>query len=111
MNDNTMLYFVATLTIYRLPRFVQARQIVESSTRMTDHRTPHQQERIYLGAAQWAESENQALVASGFESTNEEYDLWSKDSVLFGRTAALQSAGQALHPSTAKDKDVFNEEA
>ena len=79
---------------------------------MNDHRTPRQQEQMYLGAGQqWAESENQALVASGFESTNEDDDLWSKDGVLFGRNAALQSAGQALHMSSAKDKDVFNEEA
>jgi hypothetical protein len=90
---------------------VQARQIAESSTSMNEHHTPRQQEGIYLGAGQWAESENQALVAAGFALMNEEYNLWSKDGVLFGRKAALQAAGQALHPSSAKDKDVFNEEA
>jgi hypothetical protein len=78
---------------------------------MNDHRTPRQQEGIYLGAGQWAESENQALVASGFESTDKDNNLWNKDGVLFGRRAALQSAGQVMHPSSAKDKDVFNEEA
>ena len=104
-----MLYFVAILTISRLPRFVQARQIVESSTtRMNDH----WKETIYLGAGQWAQSENQALVAAGFVLTHEEADLWSKDGVLCGRKAALESAGLPLHPNnTAKDKDGFNEEA
>ena len=58
---------------------------------------------IYLGAGQWAENENQALVTAGFALTNEEYDLWSKDGVLFGRKAALQSAGLALHPSSANE--------
>ena len=69
----------------------------------------HRQEGIYLGAGQWAESENRALVAAGFRLTHEEADLWSKDGVSFGRKAALQSAGQPVHPNTAKDKDGFNE--
>ena len=89
---------------------VQARQIAGSSTSMNDHRTPRQQEGIYLGADQWAESENQALVAAGFELMGKNADLWSKDGVWYGRKAALQSAGQALHPNTAKAKDGFNEE-
>ena len=62
----------------------------------------HRQEGIYLGAGQWAESENQALVAAGFTLTYEEADLWSKDGVLFGRKAALASLGQTLHPNTAR---------
>jgi hypothetical protein len=68
-------------------------------------------EKIYLGAGRWAESENQALVAAGFALMYEKDDLWSKDGVLFGRKAALASAGSPLYTSTAKDKDVFNEEA
>jgi hypothetical protein len=54
----------------------------------------------YLGAGQWTERENQALVAAGFALMHEEDDLWSKNGVLFGRKAALQSARQPLHPST-----------
>jgi hypothetical protein len=93
-----MLYFVATLTICRLPRFVQARQIVESSTGMNDHR----KEDMYLGAGQWAQSENQALVVAGFALMHEEADLWSKDGVLFGRKAALESAELPMQPNTAR---------
>jgi hypothetical protein len=40
---------------------------------------------------QWTERENQALVAAGFESADEEVGLWSKDGVWFGRKAALQN--------------------
>jgi hypothetical protein len=40
---------------------------------------------------QWTERENQALVAAGFESADEEDGLWSKDAVWFGRKAALQN--------------------
>ena len=43
---------------------------------------------------QWTERENQALVAAGFESADEEDGLWSKDGVWFGREAALQKALQ-----------------
>jgi hypothetical protein len=44
---------------------------------------------------QWTDSEDQTLVASGFERQHdEEADLWSKDGVLFGRNAALQNSGQ-----------------
>ena len=60
----------------------------------------HRQKGIYLGAGQWSGSENQALVATGFALTHEEADLWSKDGVLFGRKAALDSAGLPLHPSS-----------
>jgi hypothetical protein len=41
---------------------------------------------------QWAQRENQALVAAGFEPTYEENDLWIKDGVWFGRNAARQRA-------------------
>ena len=71
----------------------------------------HRQEGIYLGGGRWATSENQALDATGFALTHEEADLWSKDDVLFGRKAALESAGQPVHPNTAKDKDAFNVKA
>ena len=60
----------------------------------------HRQEGIYLGAGQWAESENRVLVATGFALTHEETDLWSKDGVLYGRKAALESAGLPLHLSS-----------
>jgi hypothetical protein len=59
-------------------------------------------EKIYLGAGRWAESEKQALVAAGFVLMNEKDDLWSKDGVLFGRKAALDSAGLPLHPRKAR---------
>jgi hypothetical protein len=43
----------------------------------------------------WTDSDDQALVASGFERRHdEEADLWSKDGVWFGRNAALQKLGQ-----------------
>jgi hypothetical protein len=62
-----------------------------------------------MGAKQVTERENQVLVAAGFESTDEEDNVWIKDGVWFGRKAALQSAGQTLRPSTGRD--VFDEEA
>ena len=37
-----------------------------------------------------------ALVAAGFEPTEEEGTLWRKDGVLFGREAALQRARKDL---------------
>ena len=37
------------------------------------------------------ERENRDLVAGGFESPGEGDDLWSKDGVWFGRSAALQN--------------------
>ena len=40
--------------------------------------------------ASWTERENRDLVAGGFESSDDEDDLWSKDGVWFGRNAALQ---------------------
>ena len=44
------------------------------------------------GEGPWTEGENRALVAGGFESPDEEDDLWSKDGVYwFGRNAALQN--------------------
>jgi hypothetical protein len=61
------------------------------------------------GRKQGLEKENQVLVAAGFESTEEEDDLWSKDGVWFGRNAALQSARQTLRTSTGRD--VFGVEA
>ena len=63
------------------------------------------------GEGPWTERENRDLAAGGFESPGEEYDLWSKDGVWFGRKAALQNLGQTRHPSIAKDKDVSDEEA
>ena len=62
-----------------------------------------------MGALQGTERENQLLVAAGFEPTDEEDDLWSKDGVLFGRNAALQSARRTLHASTGRE--VFDEKA
>ena len=47
-------------------------------------------------------TENQALMATGFEPTDED-DLWKKDGVWFGRNAALQKARQALHANNGKD--------
>jgi hypothetical protein len=52
-------------------------------------------------------TENQALMAMGFEPTRED-DLWRKDGVWFGRNAALQKARQTLH--TNNGKDVFDEQ-
>ncbi len=62
-----------------------------------------------MSANQQTESENQALVAAGFETTDGEDDLWGKEGVWFGRNAALQSARRTLHVSTGRD--VFDEEA
>jgi hypothetical protein len=42
---------------------------------------------------QWTEEENHALAAVGFEPSGEEYDLWSKDGIWWGRNAALQKLG------------------
>ena len=56
---------------------------------------------------QWAQRENQALFAAGFEPTYEENDLWIKDGVWFGRNAALQRARPTL--STSTDVEVYNE--
>ncbi len=39
--------------------------------------------------------EEKALDATGFESTEDEDDLWKKGSVWFGRNAALQHRGVA----------------
>lgn len=44
--------------------------------------------------ALWIERENRTLVAAGFESSDEEDNLWSKEGVWFGRNAALQNAWQ-----------------
>jgi hypothetical protein len=49
--------------------------------------------------------ENQALMAMGFEPTHED-DLWRKDGVWFGRSAAMQKARQILLTST--NKDIFD---
>ena len=54
---------------------------------------------------QWAQRENQALVAAGFEPTGEENDLWIKDGLWFGRNAALQSARRTLS-TTSTDVGV-----
>jgi hypothetical protein len=62
-----------------------------------------------MRAKKVTERENQLLVAAGFESTDEEDDVWIKDGVWYGRKAALQSAGQTLRESTGRD--VFDEEA
>ena len=62
-----------------------------------------------MGAKQRTERENQLLVAAGFESTDEEEDLWSKDGVWYGRNAVLQSAQRTL--CTSIDREVFDEEA
>ena len=62
-----------------------------------------------MGAIQETERENQLLVAAGFESTDEEEDLWSKDGVWYGRNAALQSAQRTLRASIGRE--VFDEEA
>ena len=61
-----------------------------------------------MGAKRGTERENQLLVAAGYESTDQEDDLWTKDGVWFGRNAALQSARQTLRTSTGRD--VFDVE-
>jgi len=60
-----------------------------------------------MRANQRTERENQALIAAGFESTDQEDDLWTKDGVWFGRRAALQSARQTLRESTGRE--IFDE--
>ena len=62
-----------------------------------------------MGAKQGTERENQLLVAAGYESTDQEDDLWTKDGVWFGRNAALQSARQTLR--TSSGRDVFDVDA
>ena len=47
---------------------------------------------------QWTEGENRDLVAGGFDGLGEEDDLWSKDGVWFGRSAALQNYGAHAAP-------------
>jgi hypothetical protein len=54
--------------------------------------------------------EDFALVAAGFEPTEEEGTLWRKDGVWFGKEAALQSARKELSENiTAKRKPAFRE--
>jgi hypothetical protein len=54
--------------------------------------------------------EDFALVAAGFEPTEEEGTLWRKDGVLFGREAALQGARKELSEHIiAKQKSGFRE--
>jgi hypothetical protein len=54
--------------------------------------------------------EDFALVAGGFEPTEEEGTLWRKGGVWFGREAALQSARKDLSENiTAKRKPAFRE--
>jgi hypothetical protein len=66
-----------------------------TTTRVRSNSLLIRQEGNASGEVQWTEeSENQALVADGFETSGEEADLWSKDGVLFGRNAALQNSGQ-----------------
>lgn len=62
-----------------------------------------------MKAIQGTERENQVLVAAGFESTDEEDDLWRKDDVWFGRNAAMQSARRTLLASTGRD--IFDKQA
>ena len=62
-----------------------------------------------MGAKRGTERENQLLVAAGFESTDEEEDLWNKEGVWYGRNAALQSARHTLRATTGTD--VLDEEA
>ena len=62
-----------------------------------------------MGAKRGTERENQLLVAAGFESTDEEEDLWNKEGVWYGRNAALQSARRTLRATTGTD--VLDEEA
>ena len=62
-----------------------------------------------MGVKRGTERENQLLVAAGYESTDQEDDLWTKDGVWFGRNAALQSARQTLRTSTGRD--VFDVDA
>jgi hypothetical protein len=62
-----------------------------------------------MGAKRGTERENQLLVAAGFESTDEEEDLWTKEGVWYGRNAALQSARRTLRATTGTD--VLDEEA
>jgi hypothetical protein len=59
---------------------------------------------------QWTESEDQALVASGFERQHDqEADLWSKDGVWYGRNAALQKLGQKPLASSSFREDLMPE--
>ncbi len=54
--------------------------------------------------------EDFALVAAGFEPTEEEGTLWRKDGVLFGREAALQRARKQLSENiTTTRKPSFRE--
>ena len=53
-------------------------------------------------------TEDQALMATGFEPTNKD-DLWRKNGVWFGRNAALQKARQTLH--TNSGKGIFDEQS
>jgi hypothetical protein len=46
--------------------------------------------------------EEKALEAAGFESTEDEDDLWKKDGVCFGRTAALQHNSVATQVAGGK---------
>ena len=62
-----------------------------------------------MGAKRGTERENQLLVAAGFESTDEEEDLWNKEGVWYGRNAALQRARRTLRATTGTD--VLDEEA
>jgi hypothetical protein len=55
--------------------------------------------------------EDFALVAAGFEPTEEECTLWKKDGVCFSREAALQSARKELAEYiTAKENPGFRED-
>jgi hypothetical protein len=66
-----------------------------TTTRVRPNRLLMRQEGSYSGGEYWTERENRALVAAGFEPPPyEEDDMWSKDGVLFGRSAALQNSGQ-----------------
>jgi hypothetical protein len=60
---------------------------------------------------QWAQRENQALFAAGFEPTDiEKSALWIKDGVWYGRNAALQRVRQTLSMEST-DGEVYNEQA
>ena len=55
------------------------------------------------GEGPWTAGEDRDLVAGGFESPGEEDDLWSKDGVWFGRSAALQNYRAHAPPGPAKE--------
>ena len=57
-----------------------------------------------LGFYIWQGMEEKALDAAGFESTEDEDDLWKKDGVWSGRNAALQRQRRGVATQVAGGK-------